>query len=154
MRLKAYFRQVYLDYADPNRRKFPSHTVAAFFIAYPDDENKPGDGLVSTISDDPPILNWIYADKDTLELKYGNRTQSLPHIVGHWDCTEDESGVLLKNKELWAAVEEEEGVWGLYYDKNEDALQGIVDADKTVIEISLDRDLVSKPGQGECDNKT
>lgn len=145
---------MYLDHADPALRKIPSHTVGAFFIAYPDDDNKPGDGLVSTISDNPPMLNWIYVDKDTLELRYGNRTQSLPHIVGHWDWTEDESGVLLKNKELWAAVEEEEDVWALYFDKNEDGLEGVVDPSKTVIDISIDRDLIEKPSENGGENKT
>jgi hypothetical protein len=109
---------------------------------------------VSTISDNPPMLNWLYVDKDTLELKFGNRTQSTEHIVGHWDWTEDQSGLLLKKKELWAAVEEEEGVWALYYDINENGLAGVIDPAKVVVEISVDRDMVEKPAENSGENKT
>ena len=33
-------------------------------------------------TDDPPQLNWIYVDKDTLEIKYGIRADSQDHLVG------------------------------------------------------------------------
>ena len=56
---------------------------------YPDDDRNPSErGLVSTVSLDPPMLNWIYAERDTGELLYGNRTQSIEHIVGPWDWSE------------------------------------------------------------------
>lgn len=94
---------------------------------YPDDDRNPRErGLVSTISVDPPMLNWIYIDKNTLELRYGNRTASIQHIVGPWDWTEDETGVILEEWEGWVAVEEEEredGLkWALYYDRYDDDL--------------------------------
>ncbi|KZF22011.1 hypothetical protein L228DRAFT_268511 [Xylona heveae TC161] len=86
-----------------------AHPVTAFYIVYPDEERPPPRprGLVSTISDDPPMLNWLYADKDTMEIKYGNRTQSREHIVGPWDWTEDEVGLTLEGWEGFVAVEEE-----------------------------------------------
>ncbi|KAH8698645.1 hypothetical protein BGW36DRAFT_293961 [Talaromyces proteolyticus] len=140
--------KVYIDHADPSLRKQTAHTAAAFYIGYPDDNQKRGDGLVSTISDNPPMLNWIYVDKNTMELKYGNRTQSIEHIVGHWDWTEDEAGVILDKKELWVAVEEEDDVWALYYDQNSDGLTGFVDPEKTVVEISICRNLIDKPEGG------
>ena len=34
-------------------------------------------GLVSQVAVDPPLLNWIYVDKDTMEVKYGNKTASV-----------------------------------------------------------------------------
>jgi hypothetical protein len=94
---------------------------------YPDDDRNPRQrGLVSTVSVDPPMLNWIYIHKDTLALNYGNRTQSIEHIIGPWDWTEDESGVTLEDWEGWVAVEEEEredGLkWALYYDRYDDDL--------------------------------
>lgn len=91
------------------------------------------------------MLNWIYVDKNTFELKYGNRSQSIGNIVGHWDWTEDESGLILQKKELWMAVEEEEDVWALYCDVKGDGLAAVADAGKTVIEISIDRDLLPVP---------
>lgn len=130
-----------------------AHTAAAFYIGYPDDNEKRGDGLVSTVSVDPPMLNWMYVDKNTMEVKYGNRTQSIEHIVGHWNWTQDETGVILAEKELWAAVEEEDGVWALYYDKNDNGLAGFVDSGKSVVEISIDRNLIDKPTDSDTKNE-
>jgi hypothetical protein len=141
--------QVYLEHAQPSLRKIPAHTAQAFYIAYPDDSHIRGDGLVSTVSDNPPMLNWIYADRNTLDLKYGNRSQSFENIVGPWDWTTDEQGVTLDGKELFAAVEEEAGVWALYYDRNADGLAGVVDSSKTVVGISIDRNLVEEPKKEE-----
>ncbi len=38
------------------------------------------------------MLNWIYIDRSTRELKYGNRTQSREHIVGPWGWEAGEEG--------------------------------------------------------------
>jgi len=99
------------------------------------------------------MLNWIYVDKNTMEVKYGNRTQSIEHIVGHWDWTQDEAGVILADKEVWAAVEEEDGVWALYYDMNNDGLAGFVNPGKAVVEISIDRNLIDKPADSSTNNE-
>jgi hypothetical protein len=93
------------------------------------------------------MLNWIYVDKNSLELKYGNRSQSIEHLVGHWDWTTDETGITLEGEEPFAAVEEEPGVWALYCDCYRDGLAGIAQTGKTIVEISLDRSLV----EGEKD---
>jgi len=94
------------------------------------------------------MLNWIYVDKNTMELKYGNRTQSREHHVGPWDWTEDESGLMIENQELFAAVEEEPGIWAVYYDRNDDGLNGIVGREESVVEISLERTLLDKKNSG------
>ncbi len=83
--------KVWIDDPDPTKRKKPGFSVQAFYIQYPDDEREATRGLVSPIADDPPLLNWIYVDKNSLELKYGNRTQSREHHVGPCDWTDDES---------------------------------------------------------------
>ncbi|KAJ7453503.1 hypothetical protein FB451DRAFT_1050131 [Mycena latifolia] len=67
-------------------------------------------GLVSTISKDPPELNWICADGDTRELKYRNKSVSLDHIHGPWDYTEDQKGLILDDWEGLVALEESPGV--------------------------------------------
>ncbi|KAI9714560.1 MAG: hypothetical protein M1812_006365 [Candelaria pacifica] len=90
-----------------------SHLLSAFYIAYPPlDPSTPSSpirGLVSTISHNPPMLNWIYADTNTGEMKFGNRTQSRDHLFGSWDWTvPDLEGVLLGGREGWLGVEEEE----------------------------------------------
>lgn len=94
---------------------------------------------MSTISNDPPMLNWIYVDRNTLELRYGNRTQSIEHIVGPWDWTEDEVGVMLECWEGFVAVEEKDG-WAVYYDINDDRLDnGKKVGGKRVLQCSLER---------------
>lgn len=119
----------------------PLHAFAGFYIQYPDEDRCPPErGLVSTISDDPPMLNWIYVDRDTYSLRYGNRSASIQHIVGEWDWTEDESCVTLDGWEGFVAVDEssamseeeweqtefgKEGLrWAVYYDYDDNGLKG------------------------------
>ncbi|OJD22808.1 hypothetical protein ACJ73_05837 [Blastomyces percursus] len=135
--------KVYLDSASSDSRSIPSHTAEAFYISYPDEEREPTLGLVSTVSVDPPMLNWIYVDKNTFELKYGNRTQSREHLVGPWDWTEDQVGVTVQDIEGFVAVKEEDGVWAVYFDAQGDGLRWGVGGKKKVVEISLERRLLN-----------
>jgi hypothetical protein len=41
-------------------------------------------GLVTTISEDPPLLRWVFVDVKTFEVRYGSRTDSEGHIIGPW----------------------------------------------------------------------
>ncbi|PGH30136.1 hypothetical protein GX50_07113 [[Emmonsia] crescens] len=134
--------KVYLDSPTVSSRSIPSHTAEAFYISYPDDAREPTLGLVSTVSVDPPMLNWIYVDKNTFELKYGNRTQSREHLVGPWDWTEDQVGVTLQDIEGFVAVEEAEEVWAVYFDERGDGLGSGVGKKNRVVEISLERRLL------------
>ena len=124
------------------------HPFTGFYFMYPDDMHPNTRGLVSTISVDPPMLNWIYIDTRTMELKYGNRTTSREHIVGSWDWTEDELGVTLEDWEGFAAVEEEPGVWALYYDRYQDNLKEEAKG-KTVLPCSLERRILPEEIQGK-----
>lgn len=107
------------------------------------------------------MLNWIYVDSDTLELRFGNRTQSIQHIVGPWDWTEDEVGLLLEDWEGFVAVEEEEqdGLkWALYYDRDDNGLaKGKKVGGRTVLQCSLERRLLPeelrKQQEEEADRK-
>ncbi|KAF2815894.1 uncharacterized protein BDZ99DRAFT_484715 [Mytilinidion resinicola] len=132
----------------------PLHPFAGFYIQYPDDNRSPPQrGLVSTISDDPPMLNWLYADKETQEIKYGNRTASIEHLVGDWDWTEDHAGLLLEKWEGFVAVDEgEEGKdglkWALYYDRYDDKLdKGNLVGGQEILEVSLERRVQSAEQQ-------
>jgi hypothetical protein len=115
------------------------HAFAGFYIQYPDENRSPPErGLVSTISEDPPVLNWIYCDRTTYELKYGNRTQSLPHHIGIWDWSDDETRILFDGWEGFVAIDEWDGAdendsteagreglrWAVYVDKDDDGLKG------------------------------
>jgi hypothetical protein len=145
----------------------PLHAFAGFYIQYPDDDRCPPErGLVSTISDDPPMLNWIYIDSSTYEARYGNRSASITHIVGEWDWTEDESAVMLDGWEGFCAVDEsstmaeeqweqtewgKEGLrWALYFDKEDNGLKGKkgrAGRQKDMFEVILHRKLQSLEDQ-------
>lgn len=114
----------------------PGHAFEGFYINFPREPDKPM-GLVSMSSKAPPAMGWIYVDRDTREVRYGKRSSSLPHIVGTFGWTKDEIGVTLNGIEAFVVIEEEEGVWAVYWDKNGDG-KGLP-KDKTVLEISLER---------------
>lgn len=110
------------------------HLFSGFFLPHPVHQEQwareglKGEGLVSTIRDEPPDLNWIYVDRDTSEVKYGSRAESAGHILGPWDCTERERRVTFEGWEGFLAVEDEPeehpGVWALYFDRGDDGLGG------------------------------
>ncbi|KAL1596494.1 hypothetical protein SLS60_009141 [Paraconiothyrium brasiliense] len=139
----------------------PLHAFAGFYIQYPDDERFPPErGLVSTISDDPPMLNWLYCDRKTYELKYGNRSASITQIVGEWDWTEDESALTLDGWEGFVAIDEWDGAdednttewgreglrWAIYYDIDDNGLKG-KGKGRDMFEITLERKLQSEEDQ-------
>jgi hypothetical protein len=102
-------------------------------------------GLVSTISSThPPPLNWIYVDKYSFELCYGSRGQANGHILGPWDWTDDEVGLTMEGWEGFIAVEEEKDVWALYYDRDDDQLQGRVRKGTRVLQCSLERRIIEE----------
>jgi len=126
--------KVYLDHKNPSKRTRSSFTALSFYVEYPElDETKHlkrGLGLPTHVSDNPPLLNWVYVDEETHELKYGNRSQSVTHLVGPWDWTDDEKVITLEEKRRFVAVEEEdegEGVWALYFDRDGDELAAVLE---------------------------
>jgi hypothetical protein len=115
--------------------------------------------MVSTISNDPPQLNWIYVDRDTCEVKYGNRAESEDHIIGPWDVTKMDRRVILMGWEGFTAVCYGPGEWALYFDVDDNGLQGVIPDDMKRMEIELVRKerrqerTSNEPAQGaEADN--
>lgn len=122
------------------------HPFTGFYLAYPDDNRPHTRGLVSTISVDPPVLNWIYIDKDTYECKYATRTGSIAHHVGSYDWTTEESEnsrITFDDFEGFMAVEESPGEWALYFDIDDNGLKEHKKGRRTV-EISLQRRVISE----------
>lgn len=82
-------------------------------------------------------------------MKYGNRSQSVAHIVGPWSWTKDERVVLLEEKNAFVAVEEEEGQWALYYDRDGDELSAVLEEqgklDCAFVPVTLVRVLAEEP---------
>lgn len=147
--------QVYLADPNPSNRSPPAFTALAFYIEYPEPEElkylkrERGLGLPTYVQDNPPLLNWIYADKETHELRYGNRSQSVEQVVEPWDWCKEERIISLEDKQTaFVAVEEEEGEWALYYDRDGDELarvleeQGMLDC--AFVPVTLVRKIVEE----------
>jgi len=125
---------------DPERLDEDGHVFAGYFFPYPDSGwGRRGDGYVSTISDEPPQLNWVYVDKDTYEIKYGLRADTEGHITGPWSSTPIDRRLMLDGWEGFTAVEESENTWALYFDVDDDGLEGKVPLDKRIMEVELTR---------------
>lgn len=104
-------------------------------------------GLVSQVQDDPPLLNWIYLDKHTMELKYGNKSASIEHHIGPWDWTEDEEQVVFDDMEAeyinaFYAVERLPGRWQLFFDWKGDQLATYLPKNLKRVQIELRRTLI------------
>ena len=79
------------------------HLFLGYFLLYPDqDWFRPAreGGLVSTVTNEPPRLNWMYVDLDAYEIKYGTRIESGPHLIGPWDCTKIGKRSILEGREV------------------------------------------------------
>lgn len=105
-------------------------------------------GLVSQVQDDPPLLNWIYIDKNTMEIKYGNKSASIEHSIGPWDWTEDEGQVVFDDMEAafinaFYAVERLSGQWQLFFDMNGNQLEGYVPANMPKFQVELHRSMIA-----------
>ncbi|KAK6409910.1 hypothetical protein LTR81_015840 [Elasticomyces elasticus] len=116
----------------PDDEKY--HPVTGYFLPWPHgtlaEEWRQlgfarGEGYVTTINDEN-FLNWVYVDSTTHEVKYGVRAEAERHKVGPWDCTKVEKRLMFDGWEGFMAVEEEEGsgLWGLYFDCDDDGLRG------------------------------
>ena len=143
-------------YIIPPSEEIHGHPLECFYIAYPDpDRPKPAPiGLVSTISNDPPVLNWVYVNKKTREMKYGNRTQSRAHIVGSWGWESGEEGgpggLALEGVEGAIAVLGEDGAWEVRWEDG-NVSGGLVG--REVLRVSLDRKMLEPTTEDEEDSQ-
>jgi hypothetical protein len=105
--------QVWIDHPDA---PIDAHKFTGYYFTYPSEDQHLG--LVSTIADDPPMLNWIFVDKDSGLLRHGSRQDTLGgHVIGPWSWSEDETWLTLKgDDESFVAVEQANERWALYYD--------------------------------------
>lgn len=87
------------------------------------------------------MLNWIYVDKNTYEVKYGVRAEAeaQEHLTGPFDCTRQDRRMTLEGWEGFAAVEEFPGIWALYFDRDDDGLVTKVPMGTRVLEVELTR---------------
>jgi hypothetical protein len=116
------------------------HPFAGYFLPYPDTTYE---GLVSTITDEAPIMNWIYIDQNTYEVKYGVRVDAQPNLTGPFDCTRQDRRLTFDKWEGFVAVKveegEEAGMWMVYFDVDDDMLRGKLGNGRKVLEVELCR---------------
>ncbi|KAK1964009.1 hypothetical protein LY78DRAFT_613185 [Colletotrichum sublineola] len=111
------------------------HPFEGYYLPYPESRFS---GLVSTITHEAPIMNWIFVDPVTYQLRFGNRAAADGNVTGPWECTRQDRRLTLCGWEGFCAVLEESGIWGLYFDFDGDGLQKKFDGDgRIVIEIEL-----------------
>ncbi|KAK2000762.1 hypothetical protein LX36DRAFT_404966 [Colletotrichum falcatum] len=116
----------------------PGHKFSGYYFNYPCEEQYRG--LVSTISEDPPMLNWIYVDADTRAMRHGGRKDTVGHVIGPWGWTEDEKYLSLRGSGLgFVAVLEENDKWAIYWDPDGRLREGYDEED--CVEISLKRQM-------------
>ncbi|KAF2178386.1 hypothetical protein K469DRAFT_718480 [Zopfia rhizophila CBS 207.26] len=127
--------KLYIDTGTSNGEAF-GHPYAGYYLPYPDEKYE---GLVTTITDEAPIMNWVYVDKDTHEVKYGVRVNAQPNLTGPFDCTRQDRRLTFAGWEGWCAVEEFPTIWSLYFDKDDDGLRSKVTPGTRVLEIELTR---------------
>ncbi|PMD43038.1 hypothetical protein L207DRAFT_526252 [Hyaloscypha variabilis F] len=84
------------------------HPFSGYFLPYPETKYS---GLVSSISDDPPIMNWVYIDRETYEVKFGTRPHAEHNFNGPFDCTREERRLNFGGWEGFVVVKE--GNFGL-----------------------------------------
>jgi len=119
-----------------------NHPFTGYYLPYPDSNF---DGLVSTISDNPPQLNWIYLDTTSFQIRNGLRIEAEDRgFTGPWGarvCSDSEIRFLLENWEGFIAVETEEpGLWGLYFDRYDNGLKGKVQEGRRTVELEVIRE--------------
>ncbi|CAI6316852.1 unnamed protein product [Periconia digitata] len=112
------------------------HTYAGYYLPYPDSDYE---GLVTTITDVAPMLNWVYIDKDTHEAKYGVRVDAQPNLTGPFDCSRQDRRLTFEGWEGWCVVEEAPSLWALYFDKDDDGLKSKVAPGTRVLDVELSR---------------
>ncbi|RDA88199.1 hypothetical protein CP532_6786 [Ophiocordyceps camponoti-leonardi (nom. inval.)] len=90
----------------PQLQQTKNHKFCGYYFTYPSEEQHRG--LVSTIADDPPMLNWIYVNRETGAVEHGGRKQTLGHVIGPWGWSRDESFLTLDGVDEGFVVREEE----------------------------------------------
>jgi hypothetical protein len=86
-------------------------------------------------------------DQETYEVKYGLRQDSEHQLVGPWDCTRIDKRVTLEGWEGFMAVEENEGSWALYFDRDDNGLEGKRSKGR-ILEVEMTR---KERRNGKCD---
>jgi len=90
-------------------------------------------------------------DKETYQVRYGVRLDAQLNITGPFDCIGQDKRLTVGGWEEFVAVREDgeyrEGLWSLYYNRDDDGLRGNLGDGKVVLEIVLNRKENKIPGR-------
>lgn len=124
----------------------PNHPFSGYYLPYP---NSNFEGLVSTISDNPPQLNWIYLDtlSSIFQMSHGLRAEAENGLTGPWGarvCSDGEKRFLMENWEGFVAIEndDEPALWSLCFDRHDDGLKGRIRTGQRTVEVELIREAI------------
>ncbi|RDW59638.1 hypothetical protein BP6252_12725 [Coleophoma cylindrospora] len=124
--------KLYVDTGEAYDQPF-GHPFAGYYLPYPDTNYS---GLISSITDEAPIMNWIYVDRDTYEVKFGTRPYAEHNLKGPFDCTRQDRRLTFGGWEGFVVVQEG-NFWALYFDRDNDKLKSKLKAGIPVIEVEL-----------------
>ncbi|KAK4097381.1 hypothetical protein N658DRAFT_510405 [Parathielavia hyrcaniae] len=96
----------------------PGHKFTGYYFTYPSEAQQLG--LVSTIADEPPMLNWIFVDRASGGMvRHGGRQETLGGhaVVGPWHWSDDEQWLTLEGDPCrFVAVQMENRKWAVAWD--------------------------------------
>ncbi|KAF6832643.1 hypothetical protein CPLU01_06039 [Colletotrichum plurivorum] len=134
--------RLYIDTGTAHDVPF-GHPFEGYYLPYPD---CPYGGLVTTITHEAPIMNWVFVCPVTYQLKFGVRAVADYHLTGPFDCTRQDRRLTFGGWEGFCAVLEDTGVWGLYFDIDGDGMRKKFGQEgRVVIEIDLSRRELREP---------
>jgi hypothetical protein len=108
---------VHLDHKSANSY----HPVTAYHLPFPEQDH---DGLVTTINEQN-MLNWIFVDVRTSQVRYGVKAEAVKHLTGPTSQEEMEGREMRLTMFGWegyVAAKDEVGDWALYFDRDDDGL--------------------------------
>ena len=123
----------------------PGHPLTGYLLPYPD---RGCDGLVTTINDEN-MLNWVYVDSETYQMKYGVRAEAEKHLTGPMDLLlgkDEERRLSFDGWEGFVVVKAHAGEWALYFDKDDNGLREKAHG-KAVVEVELVRCGLNPPNE-------
>ena len=108
----------------PGQAVAGGHKFCGFYFKYPSEEQHLG--LVSSVADGQPTLNWIYVNRDTRAVEHGTRKSTVGQIVGPWGWAEDERFLTLAGDPggFVAVQEEPDGAaerWSVFWGRGGDS---------------------------------
>ena len=68
------------------------------------------------MSDAPPALSGSFVDKDTQTVTYGEKKDTIGHVIGRWGWTENEHFLTLQGDHDSFVAVLKDGKWAVYWD--------------------------------------